>query len=124
MVVDTQMRLRTRNILGVRIHDCDEEGAVRAIQGFLEVRPARLHQICTVNPEFVMEARSNPAFRGLLNTVDLATPDGVGIILAGRMLGIPFRGRATGVALVDHIAALSAREGYRIFLLGAGPGIA
>src|SRR5436190_2034963 len=83
MVVETQMLLRTRNILGVRIHDCDEDGAVRAIQGFLAARPARLHQVCTVNPEFVMEARGNPAFRRLLNSVDLATPDGVGIILAG-----------------------------------------
>ena len=95
------MALRTRNILGVRIHDCDEEGAVRAIRDFLVARPPRLHQVCTVNPEFVMEARSNPAFRGLLNSVDLATPDGVGIVLAGRLLGTPFKGRATGVALVD-----------------------
>ena len=71
-----------------------------------------------------MEARRNAAFRKLLNSADLATPDGVGIILAGRLLGTPFKGRATGVALVDRLAAISAGQGYKLFLLGAGPGIA
>ncbi|HKP52733.1 MAG TPA: WecB/TagA/CpsF family glycosyltransferase [Chloroflexia bacterium] len=131
MVADTQISLRTphstfrtHNILGVRVHDCDEEGAVLAIEQFLRERPAHLHQVCTVNPEFVMEARRYPAFRKLLNSADLATPDGIGIIMAGRLLGTPFKGRATGVALVDRLASLSAREGYTLFLLGAGAGVA
>jgi N-acetylglucosaminyldiphosphoundecaprenol N-acetyl-beta-D-mannosaminyltransferase len=124
MAVDTHIALSSHNILGVRIHDCAEEEAVEAIRGFLTEQPARLHQLCTVNPEFVMEARRNLSFRKLLNTVDLATPDGVGIIAAGRLLGTPFRGRATGVALVGRLAELSAREGHRLFLLGAGPGVA
>src|SRR5262249_43643391 len=92
--------------------------------GFLREQPSRLHQVCTVNPEFVMEARRDPDFRRLINGADLATPDGVGIIAAGRLLRRPFAGRATGVALVDHLAKISAREGYSLFLLGAAPGVA
>lgn len=116
--------MRRVDILGVGIHNCDEEGAVQALKAFLHSEPARLHQVCTVNPEFVMEARRNPVFRRLLNTVDLATPDGAGIIAAGRLLGHPFKGRATGVALVERLAALSASEGCTLFLLGAAPGVA
>ena len=112
------------DILGVGVHNCDERGAVAAIEGFLRERPARLHQVCTVNPEFVMEARHNRPFRELLNRVDLATPDGVGIVAAARLLGKPVRGRATGVQLVEHIARISARDGYSLFLLGAQPGVA
>ncbi|HEX9990801.1 MAG TPA: WecB/TagA/CpsF family glycosyltransferase [Chloroflexia bacterium] len=124
-VAATQPDISRRvNILGVRIHNCDEAGAVQAIEGFLREQPARLHQVCTVNPEFVMEARRNPAFRDLLNRVDLATPDGVGIVAAARLLGTPVKGRATGVALVDRLARLSAEEGYSLFLLGAAPGVA
>jgi N-acetylglucosaminyldiphosphoundecaprenol N-acetyl-beta-D-mannosaminyltransferase len=116
--------LRRVRILGVGIHNCDEAGAVTAIEAFLREEPGRLHQICTVNPEFVMESRHNRAFRRLLNRVDLATPDGAGIIAAGILLRRPFKGRATGVALVGRLAAMSAREGYSIFLLGAAPGVA
>ncbi len=118
------MREERVDILGVRVHNCGEQGAAALIEGFLEERPARLHQVCTVNPEFVMEARGNPAFRRLLNSADLATPDGVGIVAAARLLGRPVRGRATGVALVERLAQLSARKGYRLFLLGAAPGVA
>jgi N-acetylglucosaminyldiphosphoundecaprenol N-acetyl-beta-D-mannosaminyltransferase len=124
-VAATQPDISRRvDILGVRIHNCDEAGAVQVIEGFLRERPARLHQVCTVNPEFVMEARRDPAFKHLLNTVDLATPDGVGIVAAARLLGTPVKGRATGVALVDQLARLSAEQGYSLFLLGAAPGVA
>jgi hypothetical protein len=44
--------------------------------------------------------------------------------MAARLLGTPVKARATGVALVDRIAELSAREGYSLFLLGAAPGVA
>jgi N-acetylglucosaminyldiphosphoundecaprenol N-acetyl-beta-D-mannosaminyltransferase len=116
--------LRRIDILGVGVHDCDEECAARAVAAFLRAEPPRLHQVCTVNPEFVMEARRNPAFRRLLNSADLATPDGAGIIAAGKLLRRPFAGRATGVALVERLAAMSAQNGWLLFLLGAAPGVA
>ncbi len=116
--------LRRINVLGVLIHDCDEGAATSAMEAFLAEQPAHLHHVCTVNPEFVVEARHNPAFRALLNSAELATPDGVGILAAGRLLGTPFKERATGVALVSRLSALSARGGHTLFLLGAAPGVA
>ncbi len=116
--------MRRVNILGVWVHDCDLDAAMQVIERFIQQEPARLHQVCTVNPEFVMEARRNPEFRALLNTADLATPDGVGIVLAARLLGTPLRGRATGVAIVERLARLSAKHGFSVFLLGAAPGVA
>jgi N-acetylglucosaminyldiphosphoundecaprenol N-acetyl-beta-D-mannosaminyltransferase len=71
-----------------------------------------------------MQAQHDAGFRTLINASDLATPDGAGIILAGRLLGRPFRGRTTGVALTERLAALAADRGYRLFLLGAAPGVA
>jgi N-acetylglucosaminyldiphosphoundecaprenol N-acetyl-beta-D-mannosaminyltransferase len=79
----------------------------------------------TVNPEFVMAARRDPVFAAALRAADLATPDGVGIVLAGRLLGVPTGRRVTGVDLVEALAALSAREpACRLFLLGAASGVA
>src|SRR6266511_2409174 len=94
-------RLLRVRILGVGIHNCDEDGAVGAIERFLREAspgPHQARQVATVNPEFIMEARHNRPFRDLLNNADLATPDGVGIVLAARLLGTPVKGRATGVA--------------------------
>ena len=83
-----------------------------------------LHQIATVNPEFVMTAQEDKEFCRLLNRADLCLPDGVGLLLAGRWLGRPFPERVAGSDFVYHLAQLAAREGWRLYLLGAAPGVA
>jgi N-acetylglucosaminyldiphosphoundecaprenol N-acetyl-beta-D-mannosaminyltransferase len=60
----------------------------------------------------------------VLNDASLATADGVGILMAARWLGTPIRERVTGVALVERIAKQAAIRGWRIFFLGAAPGVA
>ena len=109
-------------ILGVPIHDVTYDEALEWMGRWIaEGGP---HQIATVNPEFVMAARRDAAFRAVLERAHLCLPDGVGITLAARYLGRPLRQRVAGVDLVEAIAARAAREGWRLFLLGAAPGVA
>ncbi|GAB4192375.1 MAG: WecB/TagA/CpsF family glycosyltransferase [Roseiflexaceae bacterium] len=110
------------HILGVAINNITEGEALARVADF--VAEGGPHHIVTVNPEFVMEARRNSAFRRVLAAADLATPDGVGLLLVARARGTPFRGRVTGVELAGRIAAEAARRGWSLFLLGAGPGVA
>ena len=42
----------------------------------------RCRHVATVNPEYVMAARSDPAFAAALRAADLNTVDGVGVLLA------------------------------------------
>jgi len=109
-------------ILGIAVHDVTEDEAVDLIGHFVE--EGRPRQVVTVNPEFVTAAQRNDAFRAAILTADLAVPDGVGLIWAGRLLGTPFRGRVPGVELTWRLAALCAARGYRLYLLGAAPGVA
>lgn len=109
-------------ILGIPIHDVTLEEAVAWAGTW--VAEGGPHQMATVNPEFVMTARRDPAFRDVLERADLCLPDGVGITLAARYLGRPLRERVAGVDLVEALAARGAAEGWRIFLLGAAPGVA
>ncbi len=109
-------------ILGVPIHDVTYDETLAWMGRWIaEGGP---HQIATVNPEFVMAARRDAAFRAVLEQAHLCLPDGVGITLAARYLGRPLRQRVAGVDLVEAIAARAAREGWRLFLLGAAPGVA
>jgi N-acetylglucosaminyldiphosphoundecaprenol N-acetyl-beta-D-mannosaminyltransferase len=109
-------------ILGVAVDNVVEAEAIERIAGFVtEDGP---HHAVTVNPEFVMEARRNSAFRRVLAAADMATPDGFGLLLAARLRGNAFRGRVTGVALAELVAARAAERGWSLFLLGAAPGVA
>jgi N-acetylglucosaminyldiphosphoundecaprenol N-acetyl-beta-D-mannosaminyltransferase len=85
---------------------------------------SRVKQIVTLNPEMVMTARHDAALRDALLTAELVLPDGIGVVWALRLRGETVPERVTGVDLLDAFAGLAASRGYRIFLLGAAPGVA
>jgi N-acetylglucosaminyldiphosphoundecaprenol N-acetyl-beta-D-mannosaminyltransferase len=109
-------------LLGVRVDNVTEEEALARIEACLaEGGP---HQVVTVNPEFTVLARDNAAFREVLNRAHLALADGVGLIWASRLLGQPLRARLPGVDMVVRICERAAAQGYRVFFLGGGAGVA
>jgi N-acetylglucosaminyldiphosphoundecaprenol N-acetyl-beta-D-mannosaminyltransferase len=87
-------------------------------------RQTLCQQIITVNPEFVMAAQHNIQFRQCINEATLVVPDGIGIVWAARYLGKPTPERVTGVDTVIEVAKSCAKQGYRLYLLGAAPGVA
>ncbi len=109
-------------ILGVRVDDVTMAEALGWVEAFIaEGTP---HQITTVNPEFVVAAQHNAPFSVVLEGADLALPDGIGLLWASRLLGQPLRERVAGSDMVPEMARLSAQRGYRLYLLGAAPGVA
>ena len=113
---------RSMSVLGVRIDAVSRSEAVALLAGY--VRSGMPHQVVTVNPEFLVQAQSDAAFRSCLNGADLALADGVGLLAAARLLGRPLPGRVTGVDVTLALMAVCAQEGFRVFLLGAANGVA
>ena len=109
-------------LLGVRVDDATYDDLLALVDTFVaSVRP---HQIVTLNPEMLVAAHGDRSFREILNKSDLNLADGIGLILAARWLGCPLRERATGSDGIHLLAQHCARRGYRLFLLGAAPGVA
>lgn len=113
----------TVRILGVRVDCVDMAGAVAAIERMVAER-GPTHVVATVNPEFVMRARVDEQFRGVLETASLCIADGIGVVWAMRRQGCPQSERVTGSDLVPALARSCASHGWRPFLLGARPGVA
>ncbi len=109
-------------ILGVRVHRLSWADALHGVE--LLMADGRQHQIGTVNPEFVMQAQHDPAFLNLLNSLDMAWPDGIGLLWAAKLLRCPIPARVTGSDGVPRMAKLAAQHGWKLFLLGAAPGVA
>ncbi|MCB8943078.1 MAG: WecB/TagA/CpsF family glycosyltransferase [Ardenticatenaceae bacterium] len=110
------------SILNTPVHPVTMAHTIALAQQFMA--EARLHQIATTNPEFVMAAQQDEAFRQVLWQADLCIPDGVGLVYAARWLGRPLPQRVPGSELIYHLAALAAQNGWKLFLLGAAPGVA
>ena len=109
-------------ILGVRVDDVTYEETLSHVERFVAAGGA--HQIATVNVEFIMEARQNPEFRRVLAAASLCVPDGIGVLWASRRLGTPLRQRVAGIDLVENIAERAGARGWRLYFLGAAPGVA
>lgn len=110
------------SIVGVPVHDITTEETLALIDQF--VRAGTPHQLCTVNPEFIMLAQQDAVFKRILNHSTLNLPDGIGVVWAARRLGQPLRERVAGSDLVGAIADRAQHTGWRIFLLGAAEGVA
>jgi N-acetylglucosaminyldiphosphoundecaprenol N-acetyl-beta-D-mannosaminyltransferase len=111
------------SILQVNVHALTNIQVLSLIEQF--IASGQPHQLVTVNPEFVVAAQNDDEFRHIINNAALALADGVGLVFAARFLKtIPLPERVAGSDLVVRLAELSHRRGYRIYFLGAGPGVA
>ena len=109
-------------ILGVPVQDVTMAETLDHIGRWVAAGGA--HQICTVNPEFIMAAQNDAEFRRILNQSTLNLPDGIGVVWAAQRQGYQLRERVAGSDLIYPLAARSAKVGWRIFLLGAAEGVA
>ncbi len=114
--------LPTITLLGIPVHDVTMAETLELIAQF--VADGGAHQICTVNPEFIMTAQNDLDFRRILNHAALNLPDGIGVIWAARRQGRALRERVAGSDLIYQLADRAAKTGWRIFLLGAAEGVA
>jgi len=110
-------------VLGVPLHALRFTDMLDHIgRWIVEGGPARM--ICTANPELVMIAQRDIHFFTILQRAQLVTADGIGLLWAAKRLGHPLPERVTGSDGLPIIAERAAREGWKLFLLGAGPGVA
>ena len=109
-------------ILGVGVDAISfDEARAKAI-GFLDGdKPA---MIFTPNPEMIMAARKNSAFRDILNSADMVVPDGIGVVLASKLGRVKIKERVTGCDLVLALFDAIKDTGYSVYFFGSKPGIA
>lgn len=114
--------MKQARILGVKVDCLDMGAALAEIERFVD--EGGPHLVATVNPEFVMRAQRDAAFARVLASAELCLPDGTGVVWAARRQGCEISVPVAGVDLVQPLAAMCARRGFRLFLLGAAPGVA
>ena len=116
-------------VLGVRVDRVSQQQTLETIDTivtryYATHRQLACQQVVTVNMEYVMAAQRNATFRQVINNAALTTADGAGIVWATHYLNAPAPERVTGTDMLPELAKLCAQRGYRLYLLGAAPGIA
>ena len=110
------------NVLGVGIDSVTMPQAVAIVDGFIRTRTPSL--VATANAEMVMLAQQDSELFSILNAAELVLADGAGVVWAARRLDRGVPERVAGFDLTQQLLKHAAQTGYRIFWLGAAPGVA
>ena len=110
------------DILGVGFDTLSPQEMVHTAAALIEA--GGFHYAVTPNPEFLLAAQKNEAFRTALNQADLSMPDGIGVVYASKILGRPLAQRVPGIDFADGLMAWMAQHHKRLFLMGSKPGVA
>lgn len=80
--------------------------------------------VFTANVDHVVLAESNTVFRDAYSRASISVVDGMPIVWASRMLDVPLPERIAGSDLILPLMKRGAERKWRVYLLGAGPGVA
>ncbi|MBV9101732.1 MAG: WecB/TagA/CpsF family glycosyltransferase [Candidatus Dormibacteraeota bacterium] len=114
-------------VLGCPADAVDMDGAVRWLLDLVDAGRAGTRRpglVVTLNPEMVMRARRDAAFREHLDGAGLLVPDGIGIVRALRRRGHAEAQRVGGADLLLEYLPHAVRMEHRVALVGAAPGVA
>ena len=105
-------------ILNVWVDPVNMNGALQRVENFIE-KGDRPHSVFAVNPEKNFSVPRDPNLHKVFRDADLLIPDGIGVVMAARILYRVGLSRVPGVEMMDEICRLSAQKGYRVFIYGA-----
>ncbi|MEL7655053.1 MAG: WecB/TagA/CpsF family glycosyltransferase [Bacillota bacterium] len=110
---------RTR-ILDIPVDMVDRQEAMGIFQDLMKTEECSL--IVTPNSEIIVNAAKDPELKNIINHADLIIPDGIGLVYASKIMGVPLKERVTGIDFLDAILAYLEETEQSIFFLGSKPG--
>lgn len=89
------------NILGI---DIDKVNMSEAVGKCVEkIENKEKFFVVTPNAEIIVKASKNEGLFKIINSADLAIPDGIGLVIASKILNNPLMERVTGIDLMTNL---------------------
>lgn len=111
------------NILGVMVDKVSVDLASDMIIDYI-YDSEDTHTVFTPNSEIIMMAYRAPEFRDILNSSDLLTADGIGVVYASKIVKNPITERAAGYDIACSVLEKLDDIGGTLYLFGSKPGVA
>lgn len=105
-------------ILNIWIDTLTMDTALARVAEFVR-KGGRVHTVFAANPEKNFSVPKDPMLYSLFREADLLLPDGIGMVLAARLLHRAKLERVPGCEFMERCCAFAAQNGYPIFLYGA-----
>lgn len=117
------LKLKQNKILEITVTPQSKQIVLEKIKKYLN-SPTGFFHITSLNPENLVVAQENKEFKKVIETAQIKIIDGVGIVLAARILGIDIGERYPGVELMKDLIKLALDGRLRVLLIGGRPNLA
>jgi len=114
---------KIKNFLRIKIFAQNKKNTLEKIKKYIKKNNQFCH-IVSLNPENLVIAKENKKFKKVIETAQIQIIDGVGMILASRLLCVSVGERYPGVDLVIDLLNLSSKMRLRVLLIGARSNLA
>ena len=105
-------------ILNIWVDPVDRKEAIHRVKKFLETG-TRPHAIIASNPEKNFSVPKDTVLYDTFKNADLLLPDGMGVVMAARILyGVDLE-RVPGSEFIFDICNIAAKGSYKVFIYGA-----
>lgn len=111
---------RRTHILNVPVDMVDGREAMEIFRELMKTEDCSL--IVTPNSEIIVNASKDQELKQIIEQADLVIPDGIGLVYASKIMGVPLAERVTGIDFLDAILGYLEETGQSIFFLGSKPG--
>lgn len=115
--------MNSNKFFGITLIPQSKKDILEKIIKYTKSNGGTLH-IVSINPENIVLAQQNSKFKSVIETAQIKIIDGVGIVLAARILGIKLGARVTGVELMEELIEQAAELRLRVLLIGGKPNLA
>lgn len=115
--------MRSNKILGITIIPETKSSILEKIIKYIS-EPTGFFHIISLNPENIVVTTENELFKKVVETSQIKIVDGIGIVLAGRWLGVKVGERVTGVGLMEELIKVASDRRLRVLMIGGKDNLA
>jgi N-acetylglucosaminyldiphosphoundecaprenol N-acetyl-beta-D-mannosaminyltransferase len=109
--------MRSNKILDISIKPQTRTSVLEKILLYINKPTGFLH-IVSLNPENIVISNEDDEFKKVVETAQIKIIDGVGVVIAGRWLGVQVGERVTGVRLMEDLLRMASDRRLRVLMIG------
>ena len=115
--------MKKNKILDIMINSESKTSILEKILLYIN-KPTGFFHIVSLNPENLVVSTENESFKRVVETAQIKIVDGIGVVLAGRWLGVEVGERVTGVGLMEDLLKMASDKRLRVLMIGGKKNLA
>ncbi|MFA6016858.1 MAG: WecB/TagA/CpsF family glycosyltransferase [Patescibacteria group bacterium] len=115
--------MKENKILGINLTKQSKSDVLEKILLYID-KPTGFFHIVSLNPENLVITTEDETFKRVVETAQIKIIDGIGVVLAGRWLGVETGERVTGVGLMEELLKRASDRRLRVLMIGGKENLA